>query len=85
MADKRLLTGVRLPANVTFTNGAGSLSVGNHFSTGFSMSGIVQQIEQEGEHIVVTLEGGDQFVLYGSGMYGEVAKVEEKPKKKAAP
>ena len=78
----RQLSGLRLPANITFTNGDGSIAVGRHFATGFMLDGIVKSIDQEGEHIVVTFEGGGQFILYGSGMYGEVLPTEAKRKPK---
>lgn len=77
----RKITGMRLPANVMFTNGSSSLQVGAHFATGFTMSGIVESMEQEGDVVVVTFaETKDQVVLFGSGAIAEVAPKQEKKK-----
>ncbi len=71
----RKLTGMRLPANVMFTNGATSVQVGSAFSTGFTMNGIVESLEQDGDVVLLTFEGSkDQVLLFGSGALGEVAR-----------
>lgn len=38
------ISGIRLPPNVMFQNGLGSVCVGEHVSTGFYVSGIVHRI-----------------------------------------
>lgn len=38
------ISGIRLPPNVMFQNGNGSVCVGEHVSTGFYVSGIVHRI-----------------------------------------
>ena len=75
------ITGLRLPANVMFTNGDSSVMVGRHFSTGFSMDGIIESLERDGDVVLLTFKDtGNQVLLFGSGMIAEVAK--EEPKKK---
>ncbi len=77
----RKITGMRLPANVMFTNGDTAVMVGRHFSTGFTMNGIVESLEQDGETVLLTYEGSkDQVILFGSGALAEVARPEQKAK-----
>ena len=76
------ITGLRLPANIMFTNGATSVTVGSHFATGFSMDGIVESLERDGDAVVLTFEKtGQQVLLFGSGMLAEIEPT--KPKEKA--
>jgi hypothetical protein len=79
----RKITGMRLPANVMFTNGDSSVKVGSHFSTGFTMNGIIESLEQDGETVLLTFEGSkDQVLLFGSGAIAELARPEKKPEAK---
>ena len=80
------ITGLRLPANVMFTNGDSSVMVGRHFSTGFSMDGIVESLERDGDVVVLTFKDtGAQVLLFGSGMIAEVeSKRPGRPPKEAA-
>lgn len=80
----RKITGMRLPANVMFTNGDSSVAVGRHFTTGFTMSGIVESLEVEGDAVLLTFAGtNDQVLLFGSGALAEVARPVETVKKES--
>lgn len=77
------ITGLRLPANIMFTNGATSVTVGSHFATGFSMDGIVESLERDGDAVVLTFEKtGQQVLLFGSGMLAEIQPAKPKEKGK---
>lgn len=76
-----LLRGVRLPSGARLHhNGESAVMVGSHLKSGFFMEGIIKEMREHGDKVLITLENGDQMLLYSTGMLAEVAS---QPKEKA--
>lgn len=68
------------PTNVPLSNGSSSLSVGNHFASGFgNASGIVEAIWDEGDRFRIVFQSGAEVLLFPTGMLAEVVKELKKP------
>lgn len=82
MAKEMTFRGFSLPSNVRWNhNGEGSLVVGNHFKTGFHMEGIVKELREHGDNILLTFETGEQVVIFSTGMVAEVMPEPQEKKK----
>ena len=82
MAKELQFKGFSLPSNVRWNhNGEGSLVIGAHFKTGFFMEGIVKELREQGQNILLTFDSGDQVVIFPTGMVAEVLAPEPEKKK----
>lgn len=74
------ISSLSAPTNVPLSNGSSSLSVGNHFASGFSnASGIIEAIWDEGDRIRIVFQSGAEVLLFPTGMLAEVLKESKKP------
>jgi len=65
------LAGFTMPANVVLTNGSSSMMIGNQYSNGIGVSGIVDRITYIGGGVIRVKVGDKSVLIFSSGMAAE--------------
>jgi hypothetical protein len=68
------LNGFTLPANVRLQMGESGLMVGNHYSNGMGVSGVVEKLTYIGSGVVRVAIGERVLLVFATGMVAEVTQ-----------
>ena len=65
------IAGISLPANVVLTNGSSSLMLGNNYSNGMGVSGIVERMLYLPGGAIRVFVGDKRCLIFPTGMMAE--------------